>query len=70
MPIKKFRSIEDMKRISSPPLDPNNLRKAFELARLCVGLAGGKRLRPGVYKYRSITEANEARARNEEPATR
>ncbi len=62
MPVKRFRSVEEMTPLPDRPLDPDNLRRAFELARLCFGL-GGKRLRPGVYKHRSITEANAARER-------
>ena len=62
MPVKRFRSVEAMTPLPDQPFDEHNLRAAFELASLCIGLSG-KRPRPGVYKYTSIAAANEARDR-------
>jgi hypothetical protein len=56
---------EDVTFIEARPYDPDNLRRALELSRLCFELSGSRRQRPGVYKYRSIEEANEGRAQRE-----
>jgi len=61
MPLRKFRSVEDMPGADwRTPLDPDNLRIAFNLSATTVRLAG-RRFPPGVYRYRSITEAWERR---------
>lgn len=67
MPVRKFRSVEEM----TPPEEPRpsspaeNLRAAIELSRTCISLSG-RRPRPGVWRHRSIDEANEARRRLDE----
>lgn len=58
MPIRKYRSVEEMKGLDPlPPLDPNNLRIAFELSRLAYELHPWE-LVPGVRKFRSLEEKN------------
>jgi hypothetical protein len=69
MPIKKFRSVEEMTPAPGPIDRAGNLRSAFELSRLCFGL-GGTKPRAGVRKYRSIEEANADRARWERTPNR
>lgn len=66
MPVRKFRSVEDMTPArEARPYDPQNLRAAIELSRTCMALS---RLRPspGVHKYHSIDARNDARRRFEE----
>jgi hypothetical protein len=66
MPVRKFRSIEEMTPpAEARPYDPGNLRAAIELSRTCIGLSRLKP-RPGVQKHRSVGEANEARRRLDE----
>jgi hypothetical protein len=56
VPIRKFHSVEE---IPGPPpgtpLDPDNLRQAFELSRLAYGLRPWARA-PGVHKFRSVAD--------------
>lgn len=66
MTVRKFRSIEEMTPPREPsPYDPGNLRAAIELSRTCISLTR-RRPPPGVRKYRSIEESNEARRHLEE----
>ena len=65
MPIRKFRSVEEMTPLLATPLAPENLRIAFALSRSCIALHPIA-LRRGVYKYRSVEEAAAARRRWEE----
>jgi hypothetical protein len=61
MPVRKFRSIADMP--SPPPLaplDPRNLKLACDLSGLAVRLRP-RRFPPGVYKHRSLDDADRAR---------
>ncbi len=63
MPVRKFRSIEEMTPpVEARPFDPGNLRVAIELSRTCIALSRRKPP-PGVHKHRSIEEAAEARRR-------
>lgn len=60
MPVRKFRSVEEMTPPSEArPYDPANFRAAVQLSRTCIRLSRQK-LVPGVRKYRSIEEADEA----------
>jgi hypothetical protein len=63
MPVRKYRSVEDMPGVQPlPPLDPENLRVACELSELAWALHPWK-FEPGVRKFRSIEEASEHRRR-------
>ena len=56
MSIRKYRSVEQMQ--SPParrPLDPDNLRHAWELMRLAIRLSR-RRLQPGVRKFHDLEE--------------
>lgn len=61
MPVRKFRSVADMPGPPpGPPLDPDNLRRAFDL------MDFGYRLYPmpyvpGVRKFRSVGEERQHR---------
>jgi hypothetical protein len=60
MPIRKFRSVEDMSQAPLPPLDPRNIKLACDLS------SAAARMRPvkfpsGVYKHRSLEEAQHLR---------
>ena len=62
MPVRKYRSVEDMEdRLWVPPGTPehhNAVRRVLEYA----ALSGGQRNAPhGVFKYRSIEEASAQR---------
>ncbi len=66
MPVRKFRSVEEMP--SPPPgrpLDPENLRQTFRLIGLLYRLRPW-RFKPGVYKYRSLEEAKAGREAQEQ----
>ena len=57
MPIRKYRSAGDMPSPPPlPPLAPSNLKLAFDLMELAVGLQPIRR-EPGVRKFRSVEEA-------------
>jgi hypothetical protein len=63
MPVRKFRSVEEMTPPTQPrAYDPANLRLAISLSRACLAL-DPRRWPPGVHKYRSIADAAEARER-------
>lgn len=65
MPIRKYRSVEEMP--GPPPLPPlraENLKLACDLSEMAFRLRPW-RLEPGVYKYRSIDEANRSREKRE-----
>ena len=54
MPIRKFRSVEDMTPLPPPrPFDPKNLARALAVSRLCLALRP-RHLPRGVIKYRSV----------------
>ena len=60
MPVRKFRSVAEMSPPPLPPLDPRNLKLACDLSTMAT------RLRPlrvpaGVYKHRSLEEAQRLR---------
>jgi len=62
MPVRKFRSIEDMPGSRNlPPLEPGNLRAALSLTEVAYGMFPW-RFPPGVHKFRSIEEASRRRA--------
>lgn len=65
MPVRKFRSVEEMPSVRPrPPLDPENLRIACELSELAYALHPWK-LAPGVRKFRSVEDAHHARCERE-----
>jgi len=56
MPLRKFRSVEEMPRPAArPPLDPENLRIAFAWMKLANELRP-TRLTSGVHKRSSLEE--------------
>jgi hypothetical protein len=60
MPVRKFRSVAEMPQSPLPRLDPQNLKLACDLSTVAT------RLRPlrfpaGVYKHRSLEEAQRRR---------
>ena len=58
MPVRKFRSIEEMPDAApAPPLRVENLRAVLGLSELARGLHPW-RLPPGVRKFRSVAEAH------------
>ena len=62
MPVRKYRSVEEMPQAAlRPPLDPANLRLACDLSEMASRLAP-RRFPPGVHRYRSIAMANAQRA--------
>ena len=65
MPIRKFRSVEDLhKPIWHRPGDPS-LYRAMRIVWDFGRRANHRRFRPGVYKYRSIEEMSRAQERLE-----
>jgi hypothetical protein len=61
--VRKFRSIEEMTPpTEARPLDPQNLRNAIALSRRCLAL-DPRRPAPGVHKFRSVADADDARSR-------
>lgn len=64
MPVRKFRSVEEMSQpVWREPGDPalfRTMRALWDFARRTSGL----RFTPGVYKYRSVSEFDPARIRN------
>lgn len=70
MPVRKYRSIEEMPGPSPlTPLRAENLEAACELTEMAYRMRPW-RFVPGVRKYRSIEEANRSRARWEAEAIR
>jgi len=59
MPVERYRSIEDMPPPWREADDPSNLRRVAEM--MTIGLRMSPRPVPGVYKFRSIEEANAGR---------
>jgi hypothetical protein len=57
MPVRKFRSIEEMKARKRAPLDPENLRIACDPTEIAYALHPW-RLPAGVPRFRSVEEAN------------
>ena len=61
MPVRKYRSVEEMPGPPAlPPLDPNNLRSALSLMEVAYRMFPWH-FAPGVHKFRSIEEANRKR---------
>jgi hypothetical protein len=61
VPVRKFRSVEEMPAPSPlPPLDPRNLKLACDLSTTAARLRP-LRFPPGVYKHRSLSEAQRLR---------
>ena len=63
MPVRRFRSVEEMTvphTHRERPFDGANLRAAIELSRTCLAL-DGRRPPAGVHKYRSMEDAWQAR---------
>lgn len=61
MTVSKFRSLEDAENaLRRRPLDAGNIGIACRLSARILRLARFRR-RPGVFKYRSIEEADAAR---------
>ena len=61
MPVRKFRSVEDMPEASFREAgDPSNLRIACELSTTAFRLAL-RRFPSGVHRYRSVALASEQR---------
>lgn len=61
MPIKKYRSVEQMPSLAwCDALDPANLRRAGDVSALAARLHP-RRFPAGLYRYRSIEEASQAR---------
>ena len=57
MPVRKFRSVEEMPSVRPlPPLDPGNLRVACDLSELAYALHPW-RFEAGVRKFASVEEA-------------
>lgn len=68
MPVRKYRSVEDMPQaVMRTPLDPRNLQLAFELSATALRLAP-RRFPAGVHRYRSVAAASEERERWERSA--
>ena len=56
MPLRKFRSVEEMpSQEARPPLDPENLRIAFAWMKLALEIQP-VRAKPGVRKFSSLDE--------------
>jgi hypothetical protein len=61
MPVRRFRSIEEMSASGEAPLSGRaDLRAAVAVSRTCLALARS-RPPPGVYKYASVEDAWRAR---------
>ncbi len=57
VPVKKYRSVEEMPPVWRDPDDPANLRQVAMMMSFYLSVA--TRPSPGVRRYRSIEEANE-----------
>lgn len=63
MPVRKFRTLEEAeKALWRPPFDPDNLRIAASVTTLAMKLAG-MALPKGVFKFRTLEEADRERER-------
>jgi hypothetical protein len=63
MPVRKFRSIEEMTAPTDPrPFDLGNLRIAARISHACLSFDRRRPL-PGVHEYRSASAAADARVR-------
>jgi hypothetical protein len=61
MPVRKFRSVEEMPAAAfRPPLDPPNIALACRLSQLATRLRP-RRFPAGVHRYRSVEAAATAR---------
>lgn len=60
MSVRKFRSVADMPQATLRPLDPRNVRLACELSAVATRMRP-VRFPPGVYKHRSLEEAQRLR---------
>ena len=60
MPVRKFRSIEEMTPPPARAGDPQNLLRALAVSRACLAL-DPRRPPAGVYKFRSVDDAYAAR---------
>ncbi len=70
MPVRKYRSVEEMPGVPPrAPHDPENLAIACELSELAAKLYPRK-LEPGVWKFRTMEEANRHRRRQEKERCR
>ncbi|MBI4262812.1 MAG: hypothetical protein HY657_00405 [Acidobacteria bacterium] len=57
MPVRKYRSVEDMPQaVIRTPLDPRNLELACELSATALRLAP-RRFPAGLHRYRSVADA-------------
>ena len=62
MPVRKYRSVADMPGPRAlQPLDPENLRRVFELIELTAWLHPVHHT-PGVSKFRTLDQANQHRS--------
>ena len=62
MPVRKFRSVAEMPSPPPlPPLGPQNLKLACDLSSAATRLRS-LRFPPGVYKHRSLSEAQRLRS--------
>lgn len=61
MPVRKFRSVEEMPGPPAlPPLDADNLRSALSLMEVAYRMFPW-RFTPGVHRFRSVEEADSHR---------
>ena len=60
MPARKFQSVPNMKARKLRPLDPVNLEIACALTETAYAMHPW-RLEPGVFKFRSLDDANRRR---------
>jgi len=60
MPVRKFRSVAEMPQSTLPPLDPGNLKLACELSAVATRMRP-IRILPGIYKHRSLKDAQHLR---------
>lgn len=70
MPVRKFRTLEEAeKALWRKPFDPENLRIAASVTTMAMRLAGVT-LPKGVFRYRSLDDANCERERRESQTIR
>jgi len=60
MPVRQFRSVAEMSQAPLAPLDPRNIRLACDLSSVAARMRP-VRVPPGVYKHRSLEEAQRLR---------